>query len=334
MVLIVQEYGANILKKSNCLFIKTPSGEKEICIDKVKEVHLYPSSTISADAIQLCMKKDIWIVFYDSYGNPDSEIVPFSSGCSPLYKRNQLVLAHCREGVELAKGFLVKKIKNRIKQLKRILLSQKNEDDIQYLTGRIKRMEAAAEKLQIIKGDDMDKFRDSMQGIEGSAGRAYFEAVSYLMPDEMKFSQRMRNAKDVYNSVLNYLYGILYSKIKRMMIQCRLDPYIGIMHVDTYNKPTFVFDFIEGQRILCEELAYEICIQKKISSDDIKTEKNGSHYFIEKSRKLLISEFYQKLEETVSDKKKKVSREKKIYSELLEVAQQIGEIKYNGLIAI
>lgn len=54
----------------------------------------------------------------------------------------------------------------------------------------------------------------------------------------------------------------MYAKIKKMMDQCRLDPYIGVMHVDAYNKPAFIFDFMEGQRILCEEIAYQACQQE------------------------------------------------------------------------
>lgn len=34
------------------------------------------------------------------------------------------------------------------------------------------------------------------------------------------------------------------------------------MHVDAYNKPAFIFDFMEGQRILCEEIAYQACQQE------------------------------------------------------------------------
>lgn len=63
MVLTVQEYGAKIGKRSN----------------------------FSADAIQICMEKDIWILFLDSYGNPKREILPFSGGSSPIYKRKKLL---------------------------------------------------------------------------------------------------------------------------------------------------------------------------------------------------------------------------------------------------
>lgn len=334
MVLTVQEYGAKIGKRSNCLTVKSSKGEKEISADKVKELHIYPACNISADAIQLCMEKDIWILFLDGYGNPKGEILPFSGGSSPIYKRNQILLARSRDGVEMVKGFLSKKIENRISQLEKILLETEDSDAVLYLSVRIKRMQESVEKIRDVQGTDMNQVRDTLQGIEGSSGRSYFECISFLMPDDMKFSQRQRAAQDVYNCVLNYLYGILYAKIKNLMYQCRLDPYIGVMHVDTYNKPTFVFDFIESQRIICEELAYEICHDRQITIKDMKPDSGGGLLFTDEGRKLLVSKFYETFKGKVVYRKKRITLERKIYMELLEVAEKIGEKKPDVLAAV
>ncbi len=324
MVLTIQEYGAKVGKRSNCLVITSAKGEKEISADKVKELHIFPACNISADAIQLCMEKDIWILFLDHYGNPKGEILPFSGGSSPIYKRNQILLAHKSEGVELVKGFLLKKIHNRADQLERILIESADGDEILYLNTRIKRLNEAEEKIKAVQGTNIDGVRETLQGIEGSAGRAYFESISFLLPNDMKFSYRRRDAHDVYNCVLNYLYGILYAKIKKMMYQCRLDPYIGIMHVDTYNKPTFVFDFIECQRIICEEIAYQICHDKLITIENMTADSSGRFLFEEDAKKLLISRFYSAFQEKVIFGKKRITQERKIYMELLQVAEKIG----------
>lgn len=326
MVIIIQEFGAIVGKKSNCLLIKSSKGEKEVCADMVNELHIYPSCSISSDAIELCMKKDIWILFLNSYGNPQGEILPFSGGCSPLYKRKQLLLAQCREGVDIVKAFLVQKLENRVRQFKQILRNKRKQDTILFLSTRIRRIQEEAEKIQAFQGERMDEARDYLQGYEGAAGRAYFECISYLLPENMKFSQRMRNADDIYNCVLNYLYGILYAKVKKAAYQCRLDPYIGIMHVDSYNKPTFVYDFIEGQRIICEELAFELCTKKKIGWKDVSKEENGLR-FSDDARKLIVSLFYNKLKENCYYKKKQVTIERRLYLEMLETAQRIGEIE-------
>lgn len=334
MVLTIHEYGAKVGKRSNCLIISSSKGEKEISAQKVKELHIYPASSISADAIQLCMENDVWILFLDGYGNPKGEILPFSGGSSPIYKRNQMLLARSREGVELVKGFLLKKIENRMLQLEQILVESAEADEVLYLNTRIKRMQDSMEKLKAVEGMDIDEVRDTLQGIEGSAGRSYFESISFMMPDDMKFSQRRRDAQDVYNCSLNYLYGILYAKIKKMMYQCRLDPYIGIMHVDIYNKPTFVFDFIESQRIICEELAYQICHDRLITWEDVSPDDSGRLLFTDEGKKILVSRFYAAFQEKVVFHKKKITRERRMYLELLEVAERIGEKKQDVLAAV
>ena len=90
----------------------------------------------------------------------------------------------------------------------------------------------------------IEDVRGSIMGIEGSGGRIYFEAISFILPDRYKFEGRSRNpAKDEFNALLNYGYGILYSKVEKACIIAGLDPYVGIIHTDHYNKKSLVFDF-------------------------------------------------------------------------------------------
>jgi CRISPR-associated protein Cas1 len=63
--------------------------------------------------------------------------------------------------------------------------------------------------------------------------------------------------------MLNYGYGILYSKVERALVIAGLDPYIGLLHCDNYNKKSFVFDFIEPYRILIDEPVFYIFSRHK-----------------------------------------------------------------------
>lgn len=326
MVIVVQEHGAKIRRRGNCLYIKSETTEREISADKVKELHVFQSASISSDAIQLCIEKDIWIIFMDIFGNPSGEILPFSGGSSPIYKRKQLLLADREEGVELAKYFLIQKIENRIMHLEEILLDAEEEDIRFFLSERVKRMQLEIEKIQSSKSDRIATVRHSLQGFEGNAGKAYFECISYMLPKNIGFIRRERNSCDLYNCSLNYLYGILYAQIKREMFRCRLDPYIGVMHVDTYNKPTFVFDFIEGQRILCERLSFELCKNGQISDANMEIA-DGKHCFTQEGKRILIKAYRDKMHEKTVYKKKRLTWENKIHSELTDVAIRIGEMK-------
>jgi CRISPR-associated protein Cas1 len=90
-------------------------------------------------------------------------------------------------------------------------------------------------------------------GLEGSAGRAYFACLSGLLPQDYRFEGRSRHpAKDGFNAMLNYSFGVLYSLVEKACIIAGLDPFIGFLHTDNYAKKSLVYDLIEPFRILGE----------------------------------------------------------------------------------
>lgn len=109
-------------------------------------------------------------------------------------------------------------------------------------------IDASREKLTI-NGEPLEESRNHIMGLEGTAGRAYFQCLTKLMPEKYRFNGRSRRpAKDPFNAVLNYCYGILYSRVEKACILSGLDPYVGFLHTDNYNKKSLVFDLIEPFR--------------------------------------------------------------------------------------
>jgi len=63
---------------------------------------------------------------------------------------------------------------------------------------------------------DLDEQRGTLMGLEGSAGRAYFACLGQLVPEAYRFEGRSRHpARDAFNAMLNYSYGVLYSLVER-----------------------------------------------------------------------------------------------------------------------
>jgi CRISPR-associated protein Cas1 len=136
-------------------------------------------------------------------------------------------------------------------------------------------------------------------GIEGSGGRIYFEAISFIMPERYKFDGRSRNpAKDEFNALLNYAYGILYSKVEKACIIAGLDPYVGIIHTDHYNKKSLVFDFIENFRIWADETVVKLFAGRNVKQEHFDKLENG--FTLNKEGKaLLIGAFNAFLDESI-----------------------------------
>ncbi len=127
-----------------------------------------------------------------------------------------------------------------------------NQDPHKYREGKadfilqsIDSIKQSIKKINDLKGSLNEK-RGTVMGIEGSSGKIYFNTVNKIMPRKYKFKGRSRMpAKDPFNAMLNYGYGILYSMVEKACIIAGLDPYVGFIHTDNYNKKSLVFDIIE-----------------------------------------------------------------------------------------
>ena len=81
--------------------------------------------------------------------------------------------------------------------------------------------------------------------------------LNYYIPAEMRFEARSQHpAKDIVNAMLNYGYGLLYNKIEGSLIKVGIDPYVGILHRDDYNRPVLAYDVIELYRVWVDYTQY------------------------------------------------------------------------------
>jgi CRISPR-associated protein Cas1 len=70
-----------------------------------------------------------------------------------------------------------------------------------------------------LKDAALENTRNRIMGLEGTAGRAYFQCLSKILPEKYQFPGRSRRpTKDPLNAVLNYCYDILYSQVEKACI--------------------------------------------------------------------------------------------------------------------
>lgn len=84
-------------------------------------------------------------------------------------------------------------------------------------------------------------------GYEAQIAIRYWDYIrEMLVDDHVSFEHRQHHgATDVVNSMLNYGYSILYSRVWRALLSAGLNPYESVIHVRRDNQPTFVFDVVE-----------------------------------------------------------------------------------------
>jgi len=251
MQLVINTRGSYLRKKDNCFLIKNEDKVFEISVKKVDSILITTSAYFSTDAVKFAVDNNIDIIFLDHFGNPYGRVWHSKLGSTTLIRRKQLESSTGEKGLNLAKEWVISKIENKVDFLKNLANSRPNKEKI--INECVVSLEEKIYMLQKMKGS-LEGKRNSIMAIEGMAGKEYFGALNYIMPDRFKFKGRSRSpAKDEFNCLLNYGYGVLYSMVEKGCILAGLDPYIGFIHTDNYNKKSLVFDLIEMFRILVDK---------------------------------------------------------------------------------
>lgn len=268
MQLVINTYGGYLRKDKNCFLVKNDDKSFEVSSDKVDSILIATSATITTDAIELAVENDIDIIFLDRFGDPYGRIWHPKIGSTTLIRRRQLEAEKLDIGLNLVRDWIIKKLDNQIDFIKDIKKNRYRDKEISYVLEQyITKISALKENIINMNGS-LEDMRSSIMGSEGMASQMYFEALNSIMNDPWKFNGRSRNpAKDAFNCLLNYGYGILYSHIERCCIIAGLDPYIGLLHTDGYNKKSFVFDFIEMFRIYIDRTVVNLFSKKQVNND-------------------------------------------------------------------
>lgn len=96
---------------------------------------------------------------------------------------------------------------------------------------------------------------EELIGVEGVAARIYFQQLDQaFVPEWASLDGRHgRAARNAVNAALNVAYGLLLADVIRAIATCGLDPYCGVMHTATGNKPALALDLMEEFRPLVAE---------------------------------------------------------------------------------
>jgi len=299
MQLIINTYGTYVHIKDDLFEVSlTKDGDKQkhhFASQKVTSILMSKGSAISTDAVILAMKNNIDIIVFEQNGMPVGRFWHSKPGSTSKIRKQQLDASLCERGVFWIKNWLNKKLDNQVEFLKRLknhrpATGNKIQEKIDIITG-------LQTKIKELKGLKVDEIDDTLRGLEGTAGRIYFQILSSLLTERYQFNGRsFRPAQDPFNSFLNYAYGVLYSRVEKVLVIAGLDPYVGFMHRDDYNMKSMVFDFIEPYRIYADEVVFKLFSAKKVNDSHTDEITNGFSLNVE-GKNLLMQSFMQFLDE-------------------------------------
>ena len=305
MQLVINSAGTYITQKDGLFRLKNKEKRFDVSPQKIESIVISNQAMITTQAIIAALENNIDIIFLDGYGNPIGRVWFAKMGSTALIRRKQLEIAEHKKGLALVTDMIRKKVKNQVDFLKKLKYSRPGKDNL--FENPIKIIDSALSSLRAYDKTINDD-RNSIMGVEGTAGRAYFQCLSKLMPEKYIFKGRSRQpAKDPFNAVLNYCYGILYSRIEKACILSGLDPYVGFLHTDNYNKKSMVFDLIEPFRIFAEQTAVYLFTGKKIKDEYFHMADNAVS-LNDKGKPVVVDAINNHMEESVRYRRKNVKR--------------------------
>lgn len=259
---LLLETRALTLRTRNAAFLVEGEGKANIISPhRVSSIIVGASCLISTSAVLLALEHQIPMVLAGITGKPEARL------CSPRLKgigtlrRNQAQAA----SLTSISGWLVENLQVKTQRQARLLSKYfKNHADKQLAQLAIETaaaLSAAIPSLEPFLAGSPEQYRNEMMGWEGARSRAYWQAVGKLMPPMYQFGHRSRQpATDPFNCLLNYIYGMLYVQVERAVVSVGLDPCMGFLHVDGYDRPSLVFDAIEPFRPWADQFVLELCV--------------------------------------------------------------------------
>ncbi len=299
MELILNTFGVS-LNRDNETFVITKKGERHrIPVDDVKSIQISRGAQITSDAVMLAIEHEIDVIFMDKGGHPIGRIWSPRYGSISTIRKGQLNFVHSHAALEWMKDVIMQKMENQ--QALMLLLQPRDSANERDQKRNIDRIEAYRVKISKLEGDTVSDVAPTLRGWEGQASRIYFSTIVKYIPEEFQFEQRSQHpAMDVANAFLNYGYGILYGKIEGALIKAGIDPYIGILHRDDYNRPVLVYDVIELYRIWVDYVVFTLLTQNGITEECYSIREDGSYWLEPLGRRILIQSFNDYLDETIS----------------------------------
>ena len=271
MIIEISEHGSTLKRDHECFTIQTSTEKTEIPAEKVNAIIVTANALVSTQAVALCLEKNIQLVLAYWSGKPFGRFWVSTPGRATEYRRKQYLNQNTPTAFKISKDIVAHKLQTQKKFLVDLKSNRKTPNET--LTTSIASISKSIQNLNRL--EYTHSFKQTLLGIEGFAAAEYFSAISSILPKKYAFKERSRQpAQDKFNAVLNYIYGITYSSVEKIVILSGLDPNAGIYHADSYGKPTLVFDLIELFRTKVDRIAVKLFTKKLIrdswfmSSDD------------------------------------------------------------------
>lgn len=287
---------------------------------------------LSADVISHCAEHDIPVMFISPQGKVVAVLSAPESPRGAAGLTQLQALSQGKPALELAKRFAEGKIRNQANLMKYCHKYRKHVDAglSQELGRYLQGIVALLEELRRIRfTGDYEPCRGHVFSVEGRAATLYWDLFGRLLNKRVEFDGRERKgATDLVNSLLNYGYAVLQSRVHLATLRAGLEPQISFLHALQKGKPTLTYDLMEEFRpqVVDRTLLAMASRREPLQLDD-------QGLLTEATRRLLISRIHDRLATLIKFRSAERKLDEIITDQArLLVAHLKGERKYRPFI--
>lgn len=316
---------AYISRSGETLVVSADDDKQKVPIAQVDAVVIHGHGQMTTQALHLCSSRGVAVQWMTFGGR-------FVAGTSASPGRVQ---QRIRQYAGLSDAALCL-------DLARRTVRAKLQGQLQYLL-RTTRGESAAARA--VCQPHLDRIReslrqldqcaslDSLRGLEGMAGKAYFAAVPSLLSDRL--DERLRPTgrskhppKDCFNCLLSFGYGMLFGVVHRNLLAVGLEPAFGFFHQPRSAAPPLVLDVMEVFRVPLVDMPVIGSLNRGQWDPEADFIHAGTHVWLsDDGRKKAIGLFETRLTESY---KHPQTGKSMTYSRLVELEARLLEKEWSG----
>jgi CRISPR-associated protein Cas1 len=166
-------------------------------------------------------------------------------------------------------------------------------------------LQSTAKKLAtVLKGVGTAISIEEIRGLEGQAGRVYFETLGGMVrTDKEKYRFNGRNRRpprDRMNALLSFVYSLVLSDCVAACEGVGLDPQFGYLHALRPGRPSLALDLQEELRpILADRLVLSLVNRRQVRPKDFEERPGGVVHLDDSGRKSVLVAYQKRKREEV-----------------------------------
>jgi CRISPR-associated protein Cas1 len=254
---------------------------------------------LSPQLMARCMSDGRSIVWLDENGRFRARVEGPVNGNILLRQAQFRVADQVDKALMLSKCFIAGKLRNSRNVLMRSARDNPNEAEREQLARAAKALAINLRNLEHVES------AASVLGLEGDAGRIYFEQMNIMIKPAMRTmfeykGRSRRPPKDNVNAGLSFLYALIANDCRSALETVGLDPQLGFFHEVRPGRPSLALDLMEEFRaVLGDRLVLTLINRGQLQQGDFDYREGGAVYLNDKGRQTVVRAYQERKKETL-----------------------------------